>query len=55
MGTNSSNRKNKYLTKQEIEIVLNKKESLKVLFDQIKNSDGFFTKVELRQLTDGLL
>ena len=55
MGTNSSLRKKKYLTKQEIEHVLNKKESLKVLFDKIKNADGFFTIVELRQLTNGLI
>ena len=54
MGTNSP-RKKKYLTKQEIEHVLNKKESLKVLFDKIKNADGFFTIFELRQLTNGLI
>ena len=54
MGTNSS-RKKKYLTKQEIEHVLNKKESLKVLFDKMKNADGFFTIFELRQLTNGLI
>ena len=54
MGTNSS-RKKKYLKKQEIEHVLNKKESLKVLFDKIKNADGFFTIFELRQLTNGLI
>ena len=54
MGTNSSNSR-KYLTKQEIDNVLNKKESLKVLFDKIKNADGFFTIFELRQLTSGLI
>ena len=51
MGTNSS-RKKKYLTRQEIEHVLNRKESLKVLFDKIKNADGFFTIFELMQLTN---
>ena len=55
MGTNSSNNKKKYLTKQEIELVLNKKESLKVFFDKIKNADGFFTIYELRQLTNFLI
>ena len=55
MGTNSSSNEKKYLTKQEIELVLNKKESLKVLFDKIKNADGFFTIFELRQLTNGLI
>ena len=54
MGTNSSSRK-KYLKKNEIENVLNKKESLKVLFEKIKNADGFFTIYELRQLTNGLI
>ena len=54
MGTNSSNSR-KYLTKQEIDNVLNKKESLKVLFDKMKNADGFFTIFELRQLTNGLI
>ena len=55
MGTNSSYRKKKYLTKTEIDHVLNKKESLKTLFDKIKNVDGFFTINELRQLTNGLI
>ena len=55
MGTNSSYRKKKYLTKTEIDHVLNKKESLKSLFDKIKNVDGFFTINELRQLTNGLI
>ena len=54
MGTNSSNRR-KYLKKNEIEAVLNKKESLKFLFEKIKNADGFFTIFELRQLTNGLI
>ena len=54
MGTNNSNRK-KYLTKQEIENVLNKKESLKIIFEKIKNADGFLTIIELRQLTNGLI
>ena len=54
MGTNSSNRR-KYLKKNEIEAVLNKKESLKALFEKIKNADGFFTIFELRQLTNGLI
>ena len=54
MGTNSS-RKKKYLTKTEIDHVLNKKESLKTLFDKLKNADGFFTIIELRQLTNGLI
>ena len=54
MGTNSS-RNNKYLKKQEIENVLSKKESLKLLFDKMKNADGYFTIFELRQLTYGLI
>ena len=55
MGTNSSYRKKKYLTKTEIDHVLNKKESLKSLFDKMRNIDGFFTINELRQLTNGLV
>ena len=55
MGTNSSYRKKKYLTKSEIDHVLNKKESLKTLFEKIKNADGFFTIFELRQLTNGYI
>ena len=54
MGTNSSYKK-KYLTKSEIDHVLSKKESLKNLFDKIKNAEGFFTIFELRQLTNGLI
>ena len=55
MGTNSSYRRNKYLTKSEIEHVLSKKESLKSIFEKIKNAEGFFTIFELRQLTNGLI
>ena len=55
MGTNSSYSKKKYLTKSEIDHVLNKKESLKTLFDKIKNADGCFTIFELRQLTNGYI
>ena len=54
MGTNSSYKK-KYLTKSEIDHVLSKKESLKNLFEKIKNAEGFFTIFELRQLTNGLI
>lgn len=52
---NSSYRKKKLLTKSEIEQVLNKKESLKGLFEKFKNADGLITIFELRQLTNGLI
>ena len=52
---NSSYRKKKLLTKSEIEQVLNKKESLKGLFEKFKNADGLITIIELRQLTNGLI
>ena len=54
MGTNSY-RKKKYLTKREIELVLNQKQSLSGLFEKFKNADGLITILELRQLTNGLI
>ena len=54
METNSY-RKKKYLTKREIELVLNQKQSLSGLFEKFKNADGLITILELRQLTNGLI
>ena len=54
MGTNSY-KFNRYLTKEEINIVLSEKQSLKHLFDQLKNADGVFSHEELKTITFGLI
>ena len=54
MGTNSYDL-HRYLTNDEINIVLNEKKSLKKLFDQLKNADGILSFDELKQLTMGLI
>ena len=54
MGTNSYDL-HRYLSNDEINIVLNEKKSLKKLFDQLKNADGILSIDELKQLTLGLL
>ena len=54
MGTNSYE-SHRYLSDEEINIVLNEKKSLKKLFDQLKNADGLLSLDELKQLTMGLI
>ena len=54
MGTNSST-KQKYLTKTEIDAILNQKESLRFTFEKIKNADGNISLSELRTLTTGFI
>ena len=54
MGTNSY-RFNRYLTKEEINMVLSEKHALTKLFDHLKNSDGVLSYDELRTLTFGLI
>ena len=54
MGTNSYS-SNRYLSSEEINLVLTEKNSLNNLFAQLKNADGVFSVDELRTMTFGLV
>ena len=54
MGTNSYNN-HRYLSTEEINMILTEKNSLKNLFGQLKNADGVFSVDELKAMTFGLV
>ena len=55
MGSSESFRKNKYLTKEEIDHIITSNVHLLPILKKMKNSDGLYTTNELNLLTYGLI
>ena len=56
MGSNESSlRKKKYLTKEEIDSIISKNVNFLPIFKKLKNSDGLLTTNELNIITYGLI
>ena len=56
MGSGESSlRKKKYLSKEEIENIISKNVNLLQIFKKMKNSDGLLTTNELNTITYGLI